>query len=205
MINPRPSFEEIAAIYASDYSGRYIAKKASKARRARRRIAQMQKYQSEGCWLDIGCSAGFILDAAQQAGYETYGVDLDPTGLKYARDNFGIEHLYEGPLESHHLAPGSFDVITLYDVIEHVLDLHSIVAELKRILAPAGTLEIWTPDVSHWSRTRPLDEWKAVMPYKHLYYFNAKTLRRLLATHDLKIVKQPFMLKAGLRVYVQHA
>ena len=143
-------------------------------------------------------------NAAKEAGYEPYGVDLDKSGLTHAREQFGIEHLYEGPLETHRFDDGHFDVISLYDVIEHVLDLHSLVGELKRILSPSGTLEIWTPDLRHWRRTRPLHQWKAVMPYKHLYYFDRHTLKKLLEAHDLKIVKRPFAWKPGLRVYVQH-
>jgi len=165
---------------------------------------QCAPYQSNGRWLDIGCSAGFILNATKQAGYEPYGVDLDRSGLAHARETFGIENLYEGPLEQHRFESGFFDVISLYDVIAHVLDLHSLVAELKCILVPGGTLEIWTPDVRDWRRKCQLEAWKAVMPYKHLYYFDRTTLTRLLKAHSLRVIKRPFAWKLDLRMYVRH-
>ncbi|RJQ49478.1 MAG: class I SAM-dependent methyltransferase [Gammaproteobacteria bacterium] len=205
MINPRPQYRQIAQTYEFGYSERYVAKAEKKLRRAHRRVRQMRKYVARGRWLDIGCSAGFVASAAQQGGYEAYGADVDTPALEYGRRHFGLQHLYQGFFEDVRFPDGHFDVITLYEVIEHVPDLNKTVAELARILSPAGVMEIWTPDVGHWRRPEPLENWDAILPSEHLYYFNFKTLSLLLRKHGFCVIKKRFNMKPGLKVYVRHA
>ncbi len=205
LINPRPRFDRIAPIYAARYSQRYVSKRETKMRRARRQIGKIRRFIQSGRWLDVGCSAGFILAAADEAGFEAYGCDIDPTGLAYCEREFGIKNLYHGLIHDAGFPSAYFDVVTLYDVLEHVCDLNATVAELRRILAPGGIIEIWTPDVGHWRRPRALDRWSAILPSKHLYYFDVQTLTRLVARHGLRIVKKRICLKPGLRAYLGHA
>ena len=204
LINPRPRFEEIVGIYEADYSQRYVDKRERKLWRARRRVRQMRRYVRGGRWLDIGCSACFILEAARTAGFEVYGSDVDPTGLEYGRREFGLVNLHHGFFEEAGCQPGFFDVITLYDVIEHVADLNRTVEELARVLAPDGIIEVWTPDVGHWRRPQPLQSWNAIMPSKHLYYFDQHTLDRLVSRHGLRIIRRRLTWKPGLRIYLKH-
>lgn len=204
MINPRPTYASILKGYTKDYSQGYINKKDKKIRRAKRRIRKMKKIIPEGRWLDVGCSAGFILSVAKSANYDTYGIEIDPLGVKYAREALRLDNIFQGTFEEHHFDDNFFDIITLYDVIEHVQDLNKIVKELKRVLSKDGVIEIWTPDIGHWRVPEPLIEWRAISPSKHLYYFNKKTLSMLLNKHGLKIIKKRFSLKPGLQVFVTH-
>ncbi len=164
----------------------------------------MKKILPEGRWLDIGCSAGFILSVAKSANYDTYGIEVDPLGVNHAREVLGLNNIFQGTFEEHRFDDNFFDIITLYDVIEHVQDLNEIVKELKRILSKNGVIEIWTPDIGHWRVPEPLIEWEAIKPSVHLYYFNKKTLSMLLNKHGLKIIKKRFALKPGLQVFVTH-
>jgi len=204
LINPQPAAEALNAIYEASYSSRYIHKRARKLWRARRRVRQLARYVTSGRWLDIGCSAGFVLAAARDAGFDVYGSDVDSTGLAYAREEFGIENLNHGYFEDAGYPDGHFDVVTLYDVIAHVPDLNRTVAELARILAPGGTMEIWTPDVGHWRRPKRLESWNAIMPSKHLYYFSIDTFSALVDRYNLAIVRRRITLKPGLQVYLPH-
>ena len=65
MINPRPIYANILKGYTEDYSQGYINKEDKKIRRAKRRVRKIKKIIPEGRWLDIGCSAGFILSVAR--------------------------------------------------------------------------------------------------------------------------------------------
>jgi len=94
--------------------------------------------------------------------------------------------------------------VTLYDVIAHVPDLNRTVAELGRILAPGGTMAIWTPDVSQWRRPKRLESWNVIMPSKHLYYFSIDTFSALVDRYNLAIVRRRITLKPGLQVYLPH-
>ncbi|MCK5432693.1 MAG: class I SAM-dependent methyltransferase [Gammaproteobacteria bacterium] len=204
MINPRPRYANILKGYTEEYSQGYINKKDKKIRRAKRRVRKMKKILPEGRWLDIGCSAGFILSVAKSADYETYGIEIDPLGVKHAREILGLDNIFEGTFEEHHFDDNFFDIITMYDVIEHVQDLNEIVKELKRILSNNGVIEMWTPDIGHWRVPKLLIEWEAIKPSEHLYYFNKKTLSMILHKHGLKIIRKRFSLKPGLQVFVTH-
>ncbi len=204
MINPRPTYASILKGYTEDYSQGYINKKDKKIRRVKRRVRKMKKIRPEWRWLDIGCSAGFILSVAKSANYDTYGIEIDPLGVKYAREALGLDNIFQGTFEEHRFDDNFFDIITLYDVIEHVQNLNEIITELKRILSKNGVIEIWTPDIGHWRVPKSLIEWEAIKPSEHLYYFNKKTLSMLLNKHGLKIIKKRFSLKPGLHVLVTH-
>lgn len=206
LINPRPVYEQVMDTYDAGYSRGYAQKLEKKLRRVRRWVAAVKcRYETGGRWLDVGCSIGAVVVAAKEAGYEAYGIDVEPWGLNYAREQLGLRHLDQGLLEEKDYPMAYFDVISLYEVIEHVPDLNGLVAELARILRPGGVLDIRTPDMGHWRVPTPIETWDAIKPSEHLYYFNASTLGRLLARHGLRIVRKRFNLKPGLKVYAQHS
>ena len=203
LINPRPPLARIRDHYDAAYSAGYTRKAQTKIIRARKRVARIGR--DGGRWLDVGCSAGFVVKAALEAGFEAWGVDIEADGIAYGRDTLGLARLACGELESQHYPDAHFDVISAYDVIEHVPDLNRFVAELARLLAPRGVLDIGTPDIGHWRVPRALVQWNELKPSEHLYYFNRKTLSRLLARHGLRIVRKRWALKPALKVLVEHA
>jgi len=206
LINPRPPFAAIRAGYDASYSAGYTRKADKKLRRARRRVARVKRRLGRsGRWLDVGCSAGFVVKAAAEAGFEAHGVDIETDGIAYGRERLGLANLREGLLDEQAYPAASFDVISLYDVIEHVPDLNAFVAELARLLAADGMIDLGTPDLGHWRVPRPLRRWDELKPSEHLYYFDRATLARLLARHGLRIVHQRTALKPGLKLFVGHA
>lgn len=207
MINPRPIFDDEQDVYQEDYGKKYFAKKDKKFRRIRPWVRRVRRnyVPSGGRWLDVGCSVGFVVYCAKQAGFDAYGVDLDPWGLEFGRKELGLENLNEGTLESQGYADGFFDVISMYDVIEHVPDLNAFVPELKRILAPNGVIDVITPDVSHWRVPSNLIEWRAILPSQHLYNFSPQTLRQLFEKHGLKVAKKRLSMKPNVKYYITHA
>jgi 2-polyprenyl-3-methyl-5-hydroxy-6-metoxy-1,4-benzoquinol methylase len=206
LINPRPVFNEVRKTYDPGYSQAYIRKADKKLKRCRRWVGRIAKrFVSSGRWLDVGCSAGFVVAAAEQAGFEAYGVELEPAAVAYGRKQLGLDNLRCGTLVDQRYADAFFDVITLYDVIEHVPDLNGVVAELARILKPGGVVEIRTPDAGHWRTPNDLSDWPEVKPSEHLYYFSHKTLARLFTRHGLCVRHRRIMLKTALDVVFGHA
>jgi len=207
LVNPRPRYADIAeAKYVPHYSAGYIGKAEKKIRRMRRWVKRVQRFGKRGGrWLDVGCSAGFVLKCAKDLGFEPYGVDVEGFGLDHAREAYGIEHVYKGFVEELDFPDGYFDVISCYDVIEHVPDLNRFVDALARLLAPGGIIDIRTPDVGHWTVPKDLATWDAILPGEHLYNFDRNTLTRLVEQHGLRVVKRGFNLKAALMFYVAHA
>ena len=206
LINPRPHYDTIKAGYDADYSGAYIRKAASKLRRSRRRVRRLERrYGLSGAWLDVGCSAGFVVKAAQEAGFEAHGVDIEAAGIGYGTDELGLHNLRRGELLEQHYPSAYFAAISAYDVIEHVPDLNAFIGELKRILAPRGVIDLGTPDIGHWRVPNALERWPEIKPSEHLYYFNRTTLRCLFEKHRLQVTRIRFNLKPGLKVSVRHA
>jgi len=206
LINPRPVYDRALETYSPEYSENYALKADRKLQRCRRWVGRVKKrFGAGGRWLDIGCSVGFVVKAANEAGYEGYGVDIEPWGIEFGRKELALDRLYQGALEAQRFPDRYFSVISLYDVIEHVPDLNALAAELKRILKQDGVIDIITPDVGHWRVPRQLEDWPEIKPSEHLYYFDRTTLSHLLTKHRLRIVKKRFYPKPALRVYVQHA
>ncbi len=199
LINPRPLASSVTQTYDAAYSQGYIDKAAKKLARCRRWVARLTpRVERPGRWLDVGCSAGFVVAAAAEVGFDAFGVELESSAIAFGRERLGLTQLACGTLEAQRYPSGHFDVISMYDVIEHVPDLNATVAELARLLAPGGIIEIRTPDVGHWRTPRELAEWREVKPSEHLYYFSAETLTRLFARHGLELRKRRWMIKPAL-------
>ncbi len=91
--------------------------------------------------LDVGCSAGFIADALAAAGLVSHGVDIDVPGLRRAHARFGDRVRFVcGDGERLPFPDGTFDVIVLNHIYEHVVNPDAVVAELRRVLADDGVL-----------------------------------------------------------------
>ncbi len=205
LINPRPVYDHVINTYDDDYSDFYIKKANKKMARFKRWAKSVQKLGArKGRWLDIGCSAGFVVKVAQGLGYDAYGVDVESHGIEFAQSTLGLKNVSQGMLEDKNYPAGFFDVISIYDVIEHVPDLNKFVAEISRILVKGGILDIRTPDEGHWRTPKDRATWNAIIPSEHLYYFNRKTLAMLLNKHGLKVVKQGFNFKPTLKTYAAH-
>ena len=204
-INPKPDSRVIKSTYSNGYSNSYEKKADKKLKRACRYVKRLRsKIKKEGRWLDVGCSAGFVVKASQEEGFESYGIDIDPDGIGYAKNRLNLKNVKLTTIENCGFEAASFDVISAYDVIEHVENLHTFTAQLKRLLAPGGFIDLITPNLNHWTVPNDLKKWKEIKPSEHLYYFDKRNLQSLLKNHDLKVLQTRFTLKATLKVLVTH-
>lgn len=136
--------------------------------------------------LDIGCSSGIFLDAARKQGMRPYGAELSPETSAFARDEFGLE-VHHGNWRDAGYREESFDVITLFDVIEHLPDPAGELAAIQRLLKPGGLLLQSTPDIdglfprASYALASALDYWPHPEPPHHLFQFSQKTLSAMVA------------------------
>jgi len=93
-----------------------------------------------------------------------------------------------GSLPAARLPSSHFDVITLWDVIEHLPDPDVVLAETRRLLKPGGRLVITTGDIGSAYARRRGARWHLLAPPWHLYYFSQHTLRKLAAKAGLEVV-----------------
>lgn len=179
------------AVHAGGMSG-HLALAADLARRPAwlrwhgRRLAHLESFLSSGParrgrLLDVGCGAGYFLDAAREAGWQAQGVEPSPAAARVGREQLGLD-IFQGTLEQASFLPASFDVITLFEVLEHLYEPAQALAEARRILRPQGLLAIQVPNDHGSYRSqvfRPDNRWWVIPPL-HLFFFTAETLTRWL-------------------------
>ncbi len=146
---------------------------------ARRRLALIdQQVPTKGRLLDFGCAAGYFLQVAAADGWQIDGVELSTEMATQARQRLGVS--IGESLES--VAPASLDVVTLWEVIEHLPTPISQLRELRARLRPGGLLMLSTPNTGHWKALRQPDNWEGYRPPSHLLFYTRHTLTDLL-TH----------------------
>lgn len=151
-------------------------------------VKEVLKYKSPpGKLLEIGCATGFFLDIARKRGWETYGVEISDFAGRYAREKLGLK-VFIGQLAEAPFNPGSFDVICLYHVLEHVPNPKEYCQRLYQLLKPNGLLVIALPDISSPRARRLKDKWEALQPYVHLFHFSRDSLSNLLSQTGYKII-----------------
>lgn len=197
-----PSNAEVAAGYDDSYDGAttgYFAKVDKKMRRSRGRIRQLKKLvPTGGRFLDVGCNGGFVVEAAREAGLDAWGLEVDGVSLAYAREHYPKNNYFLGLVEDFQPDQG-FDLIYSSEVIEHVSDVRPFMAAIARLLNPGGVVYVTTPDISHWRRPRDLDTWDGFNPPVHCVYFNPASMRLLLQSLGLEIVKKLPAFKPGMK------
>lgn len=165
----------------SDYVGQAAGRRAA----ARRRLWTLRRLMPRGRLLDVGCAAGFFLAEAARH-YAVRGVEPSNFAAAFAREKLGLD-VFNGTLHDAALAAASFDLVTLWDVIEHVPDPAALLVEIKRLLAPGGRLVLTTGDIgSDYARSRGA-KWHLLTPPWHLYFFSRATLATLAARAGLRV------------------
>lgn len=184
--NPRPTQAEIARSY--DTGGTFEAWQAEEAARARmwdRRLAIVQRYASSGRLLDVGTGDGRFLATAQQAGYEVTGTEVSKAGATYAQERGFDVHL--GQITDLALPEISFDVATIWHVLEHVPEPRAVLRKVHALLRPGGILTVAVPNEENYFLRRRFGQAKS-SPFDpltfggeiHLTYFRPSTLRATL-------------------------
>lgn len=124
--------------------------------------------------LDIGCATGFFVHEAQQAGWVASGIESNPYAAEFARRN-GLDVRNE-TIEETTFAPGTFDVVTLFEVIEHVRRPMDILRKAFALLKPGGMVFLYTPNFESAERMFLGNAAHYVWGSNHLSYFTADTL-----------------------------
>jgi 2-polyprenyl-3-methyl-5-hydroxy-6-metoxy-1,4-benzoquinol methylase len=139
----------------------------------------------KGNLLDIGAATGFFMDIARKRGFTVTGVELSNYAAEKGR-NKGL-NIVTGDLKSARFLSGSFDIVTMFDVIEHVPDPIGFIAEATRILKKDGLLLINTPDAqSLWARMWG-SRWQLIMPPEHIHYFSPENLGNYLSHNGYQV------------------
>lgn len=129
--------------------------------------------------LDVGCATGIFLDGMRRWGWETLGVEPNPVASAYARERLGLE-VITAELETAGLLEAAFDVVTLWDVLEHVPNPRRTLTEVARVLRPGGLLVLSLPNIESVEARLFGRYWAGWDQPRHLVLFPRAVLIRLL-------------------------
>jgi 2-polyprenyl-3-methyl-5-hydroxy-6-metoxy-1,4-benzoquinol methylase len=138
-----------------------------------------------GTLLDIGCGTGHFLREMRSSGWQVTGLEPDEKARAIALSRSNITAL--APEELFRLPSESFDVITLWHVLEHVHQLHPYMEEIKRLLRAEGKLFIAVPNYASKDQEVFGADWAAYDVPRHLYHFCAPAMKRLIESHGFRL------------------
>ncbi len=145
--------------------------------------------------LDFGSGLGHFLGLAKEEGWDSFGFEIDSDAAKWSANNFQIE-IFRNQSEVKSLY-NQFDVITLWDVIEHIENPEKVIEFCYDLLKPGGILYIKTPNAIGLEIKKKIFNifplfiyWNLVypaMPYEHIYHFKLEDIKKILSSFNLKI------------------
>ena len=175
---------ELEQIYGEEYFSSevfhdYVAEREVRVEAGRAAARALAQLVPRGRLLDVGCAAGFFLEAAS-AHYEVTGVELSPFASSYARETLGVR-VFTGDVADGMLDGERFDVVTAWNTIEHMADPLAAFAAIARVMRPGALLALSTGDASGPLARLGLSNWNLMAPPYHLFFFSPKTIDLLLA------------------------
>jgi SAM-dependent methyltransferase len=136
-------------------------------------------FKRSGRILDIGFGAGGVLSAAEKRGWQCYGTEVSPAALEHGKRHGWI--VTEEPEADSRFIPGGFDVVTLFEVLEHVGDPDSLLGMAARYLRPGGLLYLTTPNARSMNRRVLHLKWSVFSPPEHIVLWTARGVRHALS------------------------
>jgi 2-polyprenyl-3-methyl-5-hydroxy-6-metoxy-1,4-benzoquinol methylase len=194
--NPRPTEDQLGPYYKSEeYVSHSNTKKGfinSTYQYVRKytllkKLQLVSKYYRTGKILDIGCGTGEFLNTCKLAKWDTTGIEPDVDARNMAISNFGLNVKPESEINS--LQDASFDIISMWHVLEHVPRLNERLDDLNRLIKPNGVIIVAVPNCDSFDAKFYRENWAAYDVPRHLYHFTPKDIELLFKNHGLKMYK----------------
>jgi len=142
--------------------------------------------------LDYGSGTGYFPDFMQRKGYSVRGIEIDAEARAYGNEKFGIDvHAPEALFDL--LQPNSFDVITLWHVLEHLYEPKKYLSRFHELLAKDGKLIIAVPNHTSKDARAYASDWAAYDVPRHLWHFSPATMRKMVGQSGFRVVETRHM------------
>jgi len=192
LLDPRPSDGAIPDHYDEEYYGAGPRKFVPAVERVvewfrddRARLAA--RFLSEpGRVLDVGCGSGQYLARLARMGHACYGTELSAETGKRASQIPGLK-LHFGQLEGGAFSPASFDLVSIWHVLEHLPDPDAVLRFCHGWLREGGALLVAVPNIDSWQARLFRGSWFHIDPPRHLHHFNRRSLRAALEISGFRI------------------
>lgn len=143
-------------------------------------LKKIQAIKSSGRLLDVGCALGFFVELALKNRYDAYGFDPSAYAIRESKNLVGEKRIKHGTISSVRYPPKLFDIITMFDVFEHLGDPISDLHKLKELLRDDGIIVIATGNTESLMAKVLKRRWTFYVPPQHLFFFNKQLLSSIL-------------------------
>ena len=192
--HPQPTLDRLGMYYEfEDYISHTDGKRTFfekmyhfvKRSAIKNKVRLLSNYQPlKGRLLDIGAGTGDFLLEAKNQNWETVGIEPNDKAKAIAMGK-GVD--FAQTLEK--LESNSFDVITMWHVLEHVPNLEEYIIELKRLLKPTGTIVIAVPNFKSFDAQYYGKFWAAYDVPRHIWHFSKTAIEKLFSEKELRLVE----------------
>jgi 2-polyprenyl-3-methyl-5-hydroxy-6-metoxy-1,4-benzoquinol methylase len=183
---PRPSEQELASAYADVEDPVYLAEKENRYLTFRRAVRMLGPAAGRRL-LDVGAYCGIFVDVAREAGFRAEGLELSRWAAAQAR-RLGLV-IHEQTLAARAATGEAYDVLTLWDVIEHLADPRRELEAAFQLVRPGGRIHVSTIDTSSFVARALGARWPWLM-HMHLCYFDRQNLAALLESVGFRVVER---------------
>ncbi len=154
----------------------------------RKHLKMIRKHTANEKLLDLGCGSGYFLKFAQQQGWEVQGVEMSNYAAEIARKQ-GISVSTKSVTEANFIS-GEFEVITMFNVLEHMTHLNEVMANNYRWLKPGGLLVVEVPNVNSMQKKIFGGNWVHWDVPRHIFHFSPETIQKLAEKSGFKVIEE---------------
>lgn len=175
---PLPTDEELTALYESLVDEAYTDERGPRALAVSLAVRLLRRYagSTRGRLLDVGCAAGIFLEEAAKDGWDVAGVE--PSAFLRGQASPAVRDRIQAGVFRDVGGAEIYDVVTFWDVLEHVRDVPDTLAHAAKLLRPGGLLMVNVPDRSSVIARAFGRRWPLLLP-EHLHYFTPGSLTSL--------------------------
>jgi 2-polyprenyl-3-methyl-5-hydroxy-6-metoxy-1,4-benzoquinol methylase len=190
---PGESSDNYSKDYSEDYYrdgmyADYLADRDAIQRNAPRILSELEQMVKGRRLLDVGCATGFFLEAARSRGWTVHGLEVSEYASNYARRELKLP-VETASIVSPPTGLSQFDVVTLWDTIEHLDRPDLALANIRRLLGPRGVLVFSTGDYDSLLRRLTGKRWRLFADSTHNFFFNERVLRRMLERNGFEMCR----------------
>jgi SAM-dependent methyltransferase len=179
---PIPSLKELDDCYDRYERNDYLSKVTIK--RYNELLDRFEPYRKTNKLLDVGCGVGYFLEAAKKRGWEVYGTEYTDQAMDICNGK-GIK-MNKGKLDPSHYELGAFDIVTSFEVLEHINNPMEEVKNFYKTLRSGGLLYFTTPNFNAFERYYLKESYNIICYPEHLSYYTKSTMNRLLSDNGFE-------------------
>ena len=183
--NPRLKSEYVYRQYQAAIDPVYLAEKKGRHLTFTHSLNEIEELAPKGKILDVGCYAGFFLEVAKERGWQIYGLEPSVWASQYARDTLGLD-IKTAAFEQAGFSEKEFDVVTLWDTLEHLMSPVGTLKQVHRVLKDEGLICASTINIDSLFARVLGGKWPQLMQM-HMYYYSPDTLSKLFTRCGFKI------------------